>query len=109
MATEREVEEILARCVSIMVYFCSCRRSSRAEATMVFEIQAVVARMTELDLSPDRMAEEMLGAIRGELTQRYGSLVGGRLTATFGGVFRAACQPNLLAFERDMSSGAVWV
>jgi hypothetical protein len=50
MATERQIQEAIAQCVSAMVYYHNCDRSQETEDQMVAEIQVVAAFVKELDL-----------------------------------------------------------
>jgi len=89
MATERQVQELIARCVGIAVIYHNCGRTPKAEALMAAEVQALAGAVGGWGLSGEVTEEVFLRPVEGELIARYGPESGGRLNAevvaAFGG------------------------
>jgi hypothetical protein len=83
MPTEREIDETIARCVSIMVCYHKVETDARARASMVTAVQVVAAWALEMNLGSDETAVRILGPVERELLIRYGHESGTRVTATF--------------------------
>ena len=88
-ATERQIQETIARCVSIMVYFHNEERTPKVKAMMIAEVQTVVGFVGELGLGlgSREVEERIVIPVEGELLTRYGHEVGRRLNAEFVSAF----------------------
>lgn len=83
MATEREIQETIARSVAIMVCFHNSEKTKRAGAMMVSEVQTVAGMVLELDLGVGETDDCILRPVEQELLMRYGHEVGPRLNTEF--------------------------
>ena len=71
MVPDRQVQETIARCVSIVIYYRNGEQTAKAKALMVAEVQAIAAGVTEMG------AEQglILHGVEAELVARYGPQV----------------------------------
>jgi hypothetical protein len=83
MATERQVKETIARCVSIMVCYHNGEKTRLAHDMMVAEVQTVAGWVMEMDLGPCEKDERILHPVERELLMRFGPEVGPRLNVVF--------------------------
>ncbi len=81
MATEREIQETVARCVSIMVFYKNGEKTTQATEMMVAEVHAVAGWVRELGLGVGETDARILRAAERELLARYGHEVTPRLYA----------------------------
>ena len=95
MATERQLQETVARCVSIMVYYHNTTRAPQAKERMIAEVELVAAWVLELDLSPGDTDRHIFRPVEGELLARYGPEVARGLHAEFLDAFEGFCPPSL--------------
>jgi len=92
MATERQIQETIARCVSTVVFFHNSPKTPRMRTMMVAEVQAVARSVEELGMAMD---ERILLPVESELLARYGQEVGRRLNAEFARAFKGSAMPVL--------------
>jgi hypothetical protein len=90
MTTQREIEEAVARCVSIAVFLHNSRRAHRAEDLFEDDVRSVARWAVEAGLGEGEMEHALLGPIHPELIARYGIEIGSQLCATFLGAYRNA-------------------
>ncbi len=90
MATERQVQETIARCAAIMVYFENSTRSPKTKAMMVAEVHTVAGRILDLGLEAAEAERRILREVKSELLSRYGLPGGGRLNTAFSKAFATA-------------------
>jgi hypothetical protein len=83
MATQRQLQETVARCVSIMVYYRNEPRSERTRERMVAEVQLVAGWVMELGLVAEETGRHIFRPLEGELIARFGQAAGSRLHAEF--------------------------
>jgi hypothetical protein len=83
MATEREVQEAIARCVSSMVLYHNGKRSRETTTAMVAEVQAAAGWVSAQGWEIGETDERILRPVEGELLARYGHELGVRLTTEF--------------------------
>ena len=95
MATERQIQELIARCVSIVVFFHNSPKTSKMRTMMVAEVQAVARSAEELGMGDRAKDERILLSVESELLARYGQEVGRRLNAEFARAFRGSGMPVL--------------
>jgi len=83
MATEREVQETIARCVSTIVFYQNCEPAASARERMVAEFQ-IIARSVER-WGPEGMdrEERFCRTLENEMVARYGPELGARLAGEF--------------------------
>ncbi len=67
MATDRQLQKVVARCVSIMVFYHNDEKTPKARATMVAEVQAVVGFTRELGLGGKEVDECIVSPVEAEL------------------------------------------
>jgi len=82
MTTQRQYQEAVARCVSIMVFYHNGERTSSSLRRMRSEVKDVagtVAGMAQPDEDPYRVDLH----VEGELVARYGQELGSHLFADF--------------------------
>jgi hypothetical protein len=77
MATERQVQETIARCVSIAVYYHNCEMTAK----MAVEFRAVAHEVKGWGSTPKDTEERILRPVEAELIARYGTEAGRRLHA----------------------------
>lgn len=85
MPTNREIEDLITRCVAAMVYLDG---RGIAKAVAVTEIHDAAASVGTWGMTGPRIRERLLRPVEAELIARYGLAEGGRLNQEF-----------LLAFE----------
>ncbi len=95
MATERQIQETIARCVSIVVFFHNSRKTPKMRTMMVAEVQAVARSAEELGMGGTATDERILLPVESELLARYGAVVGRRLNAEFAKAFKGSAVPVL--------------
>ncbi len=79
--TEREVEEVIARCVSAAIYLEGCEPTARAEA--VSDIHDVARIVGAWGVPWARIRERLLRPVEAELVSRYGPVTGPERNRTF--------------------------
>ena len=83
MAIDSEIQEAIARCVSILVCYHNADRSRHTTLTMIAEARAVAAWTRELSLGPGETDERILRPLEAEMIARYGHELGSRLNHEF--------------------------
>jgi hypothetical protein len=83
MATERQIQEMIARCVSVVVFYQNGEMTAKTKAMRADEFRTVAGRVRELGLSPGATEERILCPLEAELIARYGPEAGRRLNAEF--------------------------
>lgn len=83
MSTERQLQEAVARCVSLAVYYRNAPRSPKARAMMAEEVHAVAGWVKQLGLKGERI----LPPLEAELLARYGPEEGARIRSEFAKAF----------------------
>jgi hypothetical protein len=83
MPTERQIEETIARCIAIMVYYHNSATSRRANEAMAAEIEAVSAWILGVPLDPDEIARRILQPVEAGLIVRFGHEAGTRINTVF--------------------------
>jgi hypothetical protein len=82
-AIERQAQEIIARCISILVAYHNGERTPEATAMMAAKVQAVAIWVDELDFSIGETDEQVLRPVEAELLARYGHEAGVRISREF--------------------------
>ena len=95
MATERQIQETIARCVSIVVFFHNSQKTPKMKTMMVAEVQTVAGWVEELGMGGMAADEQILLPVELELLARYGHEVGRRLNAEFARAFKGSAVPVL--------------
>jgi hypothetical protein len=101
MATEREIQETVARCMSIMVRFRGSERTPRADEEMHAEVALVAGWNAEAGLGASETHDRILRPVASELLDCFGYELGPRLNAIFLEAFEGAA-----ATERTAREGA---
>lgn len=92
MASEREFQETVARCVSMMVYYRNDLRSAAAAAAMTDEIHGVARQIATLGPIAADWSRDLRRRVQEELVARYGRPIGGCLHDEFLGAFEGAAR-----------------
>ncbi len=83
LSTERQVQEIITHCTSILVAYHNGERTPEATAMMVTKVQAVAIWVDELDFSIGETDEQVLRPVEAQLLARYGHEAGVRISLEF--------------------------
>jgi hypothetical protein len=106
MATERQIQETIARCVSAMAYYHDSERSPKSDEHMIAEVQVIAGFVKELGFSESGVAWRIIRTVESDLIDRYGYEVGPRLSAQFIGAFESLDIPRDRRQSRNIAS---WV
>jgi hypothetical protein len=87
MATERQVQETVAQCVSCMVFYFNSRKSRGVKTAITAEFRDVALLVTGWGLSTSEISFSLLRPIEAELVVRYGTVEGLNLSKEFAEVF----------------------
>jgi hypothetical protein len=91
---DRQIQEAVARCVSIAVYYHNSESSKKADATFAEDIRAIADWATEAALDESEADRMILQPLSAELAVRFGDAVGSRLGADFQAAFRKRLVPG---------------
>jgi hypothetical protein len=83
MATQRQLQETVARCVSAMVSYHNCERSEKVHDRMVGEVQMIAGFLEELGLGRGEIDHRVILPVEAELIARFGQVTGSRLAIQF--------------------------
>ncbi|WP_406699121.1 hypothetical protein V5E97_09600 [Singulisphaera sp. Ch08] len=89
MATEPQIRETAARCVSCMVCYVSSGRMSQVKRVMTAELKETTPFVLGCGVSDSELDESILGPIEAGLVARYGPAEGLKLSQEFAGFFRS--------------------
>ncbi|MDR3632870.1 MAG: hypothetical protein P4L84_03485 [Isosphaeraceae bacterium] len=92
MATDREVEETIARCVGIMVFYRNSGRTTQSKSRMAAEIREVGGCVREWH-STNGVVGRIVDSVKAELIARYGHELGVRLDGEFYMAFEGEAVP----------------
>jgi hypothetical protein len=87
MVTERQIEEIVARGVSLMVFYHNSPRTPGTDEMLTKEVRGIAGWAAEASLGGRETAERILRPLSSELIARYGDAVGARLSSDFCAAF----------------------
>ena len=90
MTDERILQEAIARCVSILVFYHNCERTRDSLARAGSEIRAVANQFPTLEISPEEVERKITDSVREEMVLRYGHEVGPRISAQFADAFEGS-------------------
>src|SRR4051812_42543057 len=94
MSIERQVQETIAQCVGIGVFYHNLGGlTTKTRAMMLAEFRTVAAKVKELGLGPKATGERLLGPVEAELIARYGIEVGRKINAEFLRAFEEVIVP----------------
>lgn len=93
MATERQIQETIARCVGITVFYHNGAITANVRAMRALEYKTVAGRVKELGLSHEATEERILRPVEAELIARYGPEEGRRLNVEFLKAFAGVTVP----------------
>ena len=99
MASEREVQETIARCVAIAVYYHGAARTGETSDRMTSEVRANALRLGEMGVSATDARSRIVEPVRQELVARFGPAEGAKIAREFAAAFAgddpaAALSPN---------------
>lgn len=99
MMTERQLQETIARCVSIAVYYHGSERTGWESDRMTSEVRATALSLGEMGLTATEARVQVVGQVERELIERFGPIAGAKLARTFAEAFAgedpdAAPSPN---------------
>jgi len=86
--TQRQFQEAVAQCVSIVVFYQNGKRTPQSLGRMRSEIRDVAATVAGM-ADPDEVPYRVDLLVEGELVARYGQELGSRLFADFQKEFQA--------------------
>jgi hypothetical protein len=89
MMTDRQIQEIVARCVSTLVFYHNSERSREADEQMAAEVQVIAGFVKELGLDVADVDKRIIRPVEFELIDRYGHEVTPRLFGEFIGAFES--------------------
>jgi hypothetical protein len=87
MATERQIQETVAQCVSCMVCYVNSGKTPQVKRVMTAELQETAPFITQWGVSDSAIDDSLLGPIEDELVARYGPVEGIKLSKEFAGFF----------------------
>jgi hypothetical protein len=87
MATRRQVDEIVARCVASAVFYVSSGKTLGAKAEMAADAVDAFRTVSHWELCGRAVEQAILRRLEGELTARYGNGPGRSLAREFGEAF----------------------
>jgi hypothetical protein len=87
MATVREIQETIARCVSVVVFYKNSEKTQRADQLMSEEVQTLAGQVRDLGLDIRKADDLILAPVERELLVRYGHEVAPRLYGKFAEAF----------------------
>jgi hypothetical protein len=83
MANEREIEEVVARCVAIMIAYDRSGRSAPSTIAMIAGIQSVAGRANRFHLEFGTLDVQILQTVKAELLARYSPMTAHTIHAAF--------------------------
>lgn len=83
MATDRQLQETLARCVSTVVFYHNSHRSQKSAERMSIEAEVIAGFVEELSLVDGEAERFIVRPLEVELIDRYGHELGLRLFGEF--------------------------
>jgi hypothetical protein len=93
MVTDRQIEELVARCVATLVYYQNLPQNRHALILLKAELRATASGVAELGLGAPQVAQRLLRPVEAELVSRYGPEHGGLLAAEFVRAFGGTAGP----------------
>lgn len=94
LSTERQIEETVARCVGVMVYYHNAGRAPGAAGLMTAEVQSLAACFAEMGLKPSEAEARVHRPVEAELAARYGPELGPKLGRLFREAFDGSAPPR---------------
>jgi hypothetical protein len=94
MATARQVEEIISRCVSAMVFYNLCDRSRDVDRRMIAEVRLIAGWAKKLGFGRGDVVEQIIRPVEVQLIARYGHELGPRLVAQLVDIFEGRANPE---------------
>jgi len=99
MLNERDLQETIARCVSIAVYYHGGDRTGQTSDRMTAEVRATALALGESGISASEARGRVIEPVRLELLARFGASEGSRIVRDFVDAFAgedpaAALSPN---------------
>ena len=94
MHTERQLQEMVARCVATMVYYHNSPKTRHTDTLMNAEVQAHAAWVSGLNLGARRTDEGILRPVEAELIARYGEAAGHKCFNEFAKAFFGLTKPT---------------
>ncbi len=83
MTTQRQIQEAIARCVSLLVFYHNGEKTTKTRGLLAAEIRDVGESVRGLDFGDETSGEGILRLVECELRDRYGTEGGGRINAEF--------------------------
>jgi hypothetical protein len=83
MVTERQIQETIARCVSLMVFYHNSEKSAQLSDDLADQARAVAGWASEANFGETEAGERIFRPVASELVARYGEGVGCRLRDEF--------------------------
>lgn len=87
MTTQRQIQEAIARCVSLLVFYYNGEKTTKTRGQITAEIRAVGESVRGLDFGDETSGAGILRLVESELRDRYGTEGCGRINAEFSRAF----------------------
>lgn len=87
MMPERQVQELVARCVSSLVFYVNSGQTRQAQDARAADARAAARLVTRWGMSDRDTAEALLRPVEAEMVARYGRAEGRRLSGEFAATF----------------------
>ncbi len=97
MANEREIQELVARCVSCMVFYHNTKADPQARATMMSDVRLIRTQVGPLGLDGEDIEQWIVRPVEYELVVRYGNEAGWSLFREFTEAFGTILKRPALA------------
>lgn len=83
IATEREAQELVAKCVYFMIIYYIATIFYYTKHTILEDVRSVSGQIAAMGLSAEEAGEQIIRRVGGELVTRYGREAGWRLFKQF--------------------------
>jgi hypothetical protein len=95
MPTDRQIQEMVARCESCMVFYLNSGKAQRHKNVIASEVQAVAHLVAEWGLGGQAVEVAILHPVKAGMVARYGAVEGGKLFGEFATAFHLGVGPGL--------------
>ena len=90
MASDRQIQEIVARYVAIMGFYYNDGKTIQTKAAMVAEVRAITASVSAAKLDRRVIHQKILRPVKGKLIARYSLGDGTELNGEFVKIFKGS-------------------
>jgi hypothetical protein len=93
-ATERDIQEVIARCVAGIVYYRNSQKTPQLEEQMATDAASVAAWLQRSGLQAAEVDAQVLRPVEAEVIARFGRETGLRLSSAFAKAVRKKLPPG---------------